>query len=66
MEFDLRGVDLVQLHRPEYRSRRETITIDWKIALIVIVVGTLLGLSAAERVRRLCAVGNRRRWPLPK
>jgi hypothetical protein len=60
------GTRLLVALGPLDLPRRETIALDWKIALIVIVVGTLLGLSAAERGRRLCAVGNRRRWRRPR
>jgi predicted permease len=41
------GTRLLVALGPLDLPRRETITLDWKIALIVIVAGTLLGLSAA-------------------
>jgi putative ABC transport system permease protein len=41
------GTSLLVALGPLDLPRRETIALDWKIALIVIVVGTLLGLTAA-------------------
>jgi predicted permease len=41
------GTRLLVALGPLDLPRRETIALDWKIALVVVVVGTLLGLSAA-------------------